>query len=180
MITPTLRAATLPTPVGPLAVVVDEDGTVVVSGFSSLDDTLGRLVGRGTLDLAALPVRRDADLGDVTLAVAQYAAGDGSALDRIPVAQPGGETLQRMWHELRGVAPGKTVSYSDLAARAEHPTAVRLAGNACARNLVAPFVPCHRVVTADGALGNYYYGIKVKRALLIHEGWVELSVPAAR
>jgi methylated-DNA-[protein]-cysteine S-methyltransferase len=63
------------------------------------------------------------------------------------------------------------VSYTELAARADRPTAVRFAGNACARNLVAPFVPCHRVVKADGSVGNYYFGPDVKRALLAHEGW---------
>jgi methylated-DNA-[protein]-cysteine S-methyltransferase len=165
--TRTLHAATLPTPVGPLAVVTDDDGAVVVSGFSSLDDTLGRL----DAELAALPVERDADLGDVAQAVADYSAGDVAALDRVRVAQPGGELLQQMWTELRGVGPGKTVSYTELAKRTDSPQAVRVAGNACARNLVAPFVPCHRVVKADGTVGNYYYGPDVKRALLVHEGW---------
>ena len=169
--TTTLRAATLPTPVGPLAVVVDDTDAVVVSGFSSLDDTLGRL---GT-EWAGSTVERDADLGDVARAVADYTAGDVAALDRVTVRQPGGELLQRLWVELRGVGPGKTVSYSELAARADSPKAVRLAGNACARNMVAPFVPCHRVVKADGSVGNYYYGPDVKRALLTHEGWTEGS-----
>ena len=48
-------------------------------------------------------------------------------------------------------------------------SAVRAVGNACARNLVAPFVPCHRVLRTDGTLGGYYYGLDVKRALLAHE-----------
>jgi methylated-DNA-[protein]-cysteine S-methyltransferase len=163
----TLRAAVLPTPVGPLAVVVDEGGTVVVSGFSALEDTLGRLGP----EWAGVEVDRDADLGEVARAVADYTAGDVGALDRVAVRQPGGELLQRMWSELRGVEAGSSVSYSELAARTDHPTAVRVAGNACARNLVAPFVPCHRVLKADGTVGSYYYGPDVKRALLVHEGW---------
>lgn len=170
----TLRAAELPTPVGPLAVVTDGDGTVVVSGFSSLDDALGRLGP----EWADVSVDRDADLGDVARSVADYTAGDVKALDRVPVRQPGGETLQRLWVALRDVRPGGVVSYSELAARAGSPTAVRLAGNACARNMVAPFVPCHRVVRADGSVGNYYYGPDVKRALLTHEGWTGPEVGA--
>jgi O6-methylguanine-DNA--protein-cysteine methyltransferase len=35
--------------------------------------------------------------------------------------------------------------------------------------MVAPFVPCHRVLAADG-LGGYAYGLDVKIALLEHEG----------
>lgn len=164
--TRTFAAAALPTPVGPLAVVT-EDGAVVASGFESVEDTLARLGPQ----LGGAEVDRDADLGEIARAVADYTAGDLSALDRVSVAQPGGELLQRMWRELRAVGPGKTVSYSELAARSGRPKAVRLAGNACARNMVAPFVPCHRVVKADGSLGNYYYGPDIKQALLIHEGW---------
>jgi methylated-DNA-[protein]-cysteine S-methyltransferase len=46
---------------------------------------------------------------------------------------------------------------------------VRAAGSACARNLVAPFVPCHRVLRSGGTLGGYYYGLDAKRVLLAHE-----------
>jgi len=176
----TLHAAVLPTPVGPLAVVVDGDGTVVASGFSSLDDTVGRLGP----EWEGIDVERDvevssAPLRDVARVVADYTAGDARALGRVEVAQPGGELLQRLWRELRGVDPGEVVSYSELAARAGSPKAVRLAGNACARNRVAPFVPCHRVVKADGSVGNYYYGPDVKRDLLTHEGWQSSSERAA-
>jgi methylated-DNA-[protein]-cysteine S-methyltransferase len=35
--------------------------------------------------------------------------------------------------------------------------------------MVAPFVPCHRVVRSDGSLGGYYYGLDTKQWLLDHE-----------
>ncbi len=175
---PALLASVLSTPVGPLAVVVDPvavgdlgarpDGAVVASGFSDLDDTVSRLTdeqrGRGihTVDPAAL--------GEVADAVAAYAAGDVDALDRVSVQQPGGPFLQRAWTALRGVRAGSTDTYTGLASSAGRPTAVRAAGSACARNLVAPFVPCHRILRSDGTLGGYYYGLPVKVALLEHEG----------
>ena len=62
------------------------------------------------------------------------------------------------------------MSYADLAARAGSPAAVRAAGSACARNLIAPIIPCHRVVKSGGALGNYAYGLSFKEELLRHEG----------
>ncbi|MEO8328467.1 MAG: MGMT family protein, partial [Candidatus Nanopelagicales bacterium] len=49
------------------------------------------------------------------------------------------------------------------------------AASACARNMVAPFVPCHRVVRGNGTLGGYYYGLDVKRWLLSHEGVANLQ-----
>jgi methylated-DNA-[protein]-cysteine S-methyltransferase len=47
---------------------------------------------------------------------------------------------------------------------------VRAAGSACARNLIALVVPCHRIVKTGGALGNYAYGLRYKEWLLKHEG----------
>jgi methylated-DNA-[protein]-cysteine S-methyltransferase len=171
----TLRYAALPTPVGPLVVVVDPDavgdrgptdyGAVVASGFGAVSDTLSRLT-----DAQRARGVTEAELGAVATAVADWSHGRVDALDAVSVAQPGGEFRQRAWTALRAVPAGRTVTYTGLAARAGSPAAVRAAGSACARNLVAPFVPCHRVVRSDGGLGGYYYGLDVKRALLAHEG----------
>ena len=84
--------------------------------------------------------------------------------------QPGGPVRRRMWAELRRVPAGATVSYTELATRAGSPKASRAAGSACASNLIAPMVPCHRVVRGDGGLGGYYYGLDRKEWLLRHEG----------
>ena len=43
---------------------------------------------------------------------------------------------------------GEVVTYGELAALAGRPGAARAAGTFCARNRLAPFVPCHRVVAA--------------------------------
>ncbi len=157
-------------PGGRVVVVVDpDDGAVVASGFADLDTTLGFLSeeerARGHREVGTTPVTRAA-----VEALTAYAHGDLTALDGVDVRQPGGEFTQRAWQELRKVRAGGTDSYAGLAARAGSPTAVRAAGQACARNKVAPFVPCHRILRADGALGGYAYGLPVKEALLVHEG----------
>jgi methylated-DNA-[protein]-cysteine S-methyltransferase len=46
---------------------------------------------------------------------------------------------------------------------------VRAAGTACGRNAIAPFIPCHRIIRSDGAIGNYGYGSAKKIWLLRHE-----------
>jgi methylated-DNA-[protein]-cysteine S-methyltransferase len=61
------------------------------------------------------------------------------------------------------------VTYTGYARLAGRPAAVRAAAQACARNAVALFVPCHRVVRTDGTLGGYRWGLGVKRWLLDHE-----------
>jgi methylated-DNA-[protein]-cysteine S-methyltransferase len=37
--------------------------------------------------------------------------------------------------------------------------------------LIAPIIPCHRVVKTGGALGGYGFGIDLKAKLLQHEGF---------
>jgi methylated-DNA-[protein]-cysteine S-methyltransferase len=109
-------------------------------------------------------------IAGVSEAIDAYVAGDGGALDRVPVQQPGGEFYQAAWQAMRQIPPGETWSYAELAAKVGRPSAIRAAGSACARNNVAPFVPCHRVLRSDGSLGGYAYGLPAKRALLAHEG----------
>jgi methylated-DNA-[protein]-cysteine S-methyltransferase len=67
---------------------------------------------------------------------------------------------------LRAVPYGEVVTYGELAALAGYPNAQRAAGTFCARNRLPIFLPCHRVVAADG-LGSYgSLGVEYKRRLL--------------
>jgi methylated-DNA-[protein]-cysteine S-methyltransferase len=157
-----LVTAFLPTPVGRLLVVVDPAGVVRGSAFGPRADLTSRVGAARPMDPSDLP-------GEVTDAVARYSAGDTDALCGVAVRQPGGGFHQAVWSAIRTIPAGSTVSYAELAALAGRPTAVRAAASACARNLVAPFVPCHRVVRSDGSLGGYAYGAEVKRGLLVHE-----------
>jgi O-6-methylguanine DNA methyltransferase len=61
---------------------------------------------------------------------------------------------------------GETRSYQWLAAEAGSPRATRAAGNVMATNSIAIIIPCHRVVRADGSLGNFGGGVKMKARLL--------------
>lgn len=161
-------AATVATPGGDVALAVTPDGVVRAAGYAPLDAVLGRLraaypgVVSREVPAAELP-------GDAVAALARYGAGDAGALETVAVAQPGGAFFQAAWDAMRRIPPGSTVTYTELAAMAGRPAAVRAAGTACARNLVAPFVPCHRIVRTDGTLGGYAFGVATKQALLTHE-----------
>ena len=73
---------------------------------------------------------------------------------------------------LRSIPYGETATYGEVAALAGHPNAQRALGSVCAGNRFALFVPCHRVVAADG-LGSYgSLGLGYKRRLLELEGVV--------
>lgn len=151
-----LQGWTIETPVAPWSIVVDGD-VVVASGFTTLDSLAARL----TAEVASVEPS-----GPVADAARAYLAGHPRALDAVSVRQPGGEFQQQVWTAMRGIPAGQTWSYAELATKAGRPSATRAAGTACARNRVAPFVPCHRVVRSDGSLGGYAYGLPVKRWLL--------------
>ena len=53
------------------------------------------------------------------------------------------------------IPSGKTVSYSQLAGMIGKPRASRAVGSALARNPIPLIIPCHRVIHADGSLGNF-------------------------
>ncbi len=75
-----------------------------------------------------------------------------------------------VWSALRDIPPGKVATYGEIAAEIGRPRAARAVGQACGSNKVVLFVPCHRVVAAQGKLGGFGSGLKLKEALLRHEG----------
>src|SRR5450755_83536 len=77
---------------------------------------------------------------------------------------------RRVWTYLQSIPFGATRSYSQVAKGIGRPTAVRAVARACATNLVAVAIPCHRVVREDGSMGGYRWGIERKKALLGMEG----------
>jgi len=88
----------------------------------------------------------------------------------LPLAPRVGTDFQRqVWSELRRVPFGTTISYSQLAAQVERPSAVRAVGAANGRNPIPIIVPCHRVIGSDGSLTGYAGGVKLKQSLLDHE-----------
>lgn len=100
-------------------------------------------------------------------AVESYFGGDLHALDSVPVQQSGTPYLQHCWDVLRTLT--EPVTYTEFAELTGKPNAARAAAQGCARNHIALFVPCHRVLRTDGTLGGYRWGIDVKQWLLRHE-----------
>lgn len=161
-----LLFTTLATPAGEAhAVITPEDERIRLFGWHDPAANLPRLpAGLHGRELQTGPAPRR-----VREAVAAYGDGDLDALGRLDVHQPGGEFFGAVWTALRQVPPGQPITYTELANAAGRPAAVRAAASACARNLVALVVPCHRIIRRDGGLGGFFYGLEVKRALLAHE-----------
>jgi AraC family transcriptional regulator of adaptative response/methylated-DNA-[protein]-cysteine methyltransferase len=73
---------------------------------------------------------------------------------------------RKVWSALREIPIGTRVSYAEVARRIGAPTSARAVATACAANALAVIIPCHRVVTSDGQLSGYRWGVERKRALL--------------
>jgi methylated-DNA-[protein]-cysteine S-methyltransferase len=167
-----LDTSTIATPIGPLTLVL-EDGTVRAASFTDRPEELRPSLGVAHRRAKLRPAR---DLGQLSRAVRAYFEGELKALDDLAVEQAGNPYFQAAWKAMRDIRAGTTVSYRELAARVGDPGTARAAGFACARNQVVLIVPCHRVIRTDGTLGDYYYGLEVKRWLLRHEG-VDVGLP---
>lgn len=88
----------------------------------------------------------------------------------LPLDIRGTAFQQRVWQALREIPAGQTASYAEIAQRIGSPKAVRAVAQACAANLIAVAIPCHRVVRTDGSLSGYRWGVARKQALLRLEG----------
>lgn len=73
---------------------------------------------------------------------------------------------QRVWQTLQTIKPGETLSYRELAERIGSPKAVRAVANACAANVLAVAIPCHRILRNNGDLSGYRWGVERKKSLL--------------
>ncbi len=160
-----LLRTTLKTPAGALS-LISREHILIAAGFTSQDELLSS-ISKQDRQLESKKVSQIPIISDL---VSDYFDGDLRALDGIKVDQEGEKFSQSAWRVMRKIAPGRTLTYADLAKRAGSEDAVRAAGSACARNLIALVVPCHRIVKTGGALGNYAYGLKYKQWLLSHEG----------
>ena len=81
----------------------------------------------------------------------------------LPLDMRGTDFQRRVWNALRDVPAGATASYKDIAYRIGAPESVRAVAGACASNVLAVAIPCHRVVRADGGLSGYRWGVERKR-----------------
>ena len=95
----------------------------------------------------------------------EYFAGTRREFD-LPLAPHGTAFQQAVWQALREIPYGESRSYGSVAAAIGKPKAVRAVGMANHRNPLSIFIPCHRVIGADGSLTGYGGGLDKKRFLL--------------
>jgi AraC family transcriptional regulator, regulatory protein of adaptative response / methylated-DNA-[protein]-cysteine methyltransferase len=87
----------------------------------------------------------------------------------LPLDIRGTAFQRRVWKALQQIPPGSIATYTDIAKKIGSPKAVRAVAQACASNVLAVAIPCHRVIRTDGGLSGYRWGVERKSALLSRE-----------
>lgn len=75
----------------------------------------------------------------------------------------------KVWKHLLAVPHATTTTYGEIARSIGARGASRAVGSAVGANPVAIIIPCHRVIRADGAIGNYRWEAPLKKAILSYE-----------
>mgnify|MGYP001285176233 CR=1 FL=1 len=154
---------TVDTPVGEMLLAATEVGVLrlafAVEGFDQVLDTLARKVSPRVL-------RAPARLDRLAFEVEEYLTGSRRSFDLpLDLTLTTGFRREVVRH-LPEIPYGRTATYTEVAALAGSPRAVRAVGTACAKNPLPLVVPCHRVVRSDGTTGQYAGGPAAKRWLL--------------
>lgn len=100
----------------------------------------------------------------------RYFNGSRAALT-VPVSLRGSAFQLPIWNRIRELRHGETITYGTLGAIVGMPGAGRAVGAAIRTNPIPLFVPCHRVLNAEGGAGGWSHGagIDTKVWLLEHE-----------
>lgn len=160
---PPLRYTYFETPLGPVLLTATQDGVCGLQLPSPAPDVeldaLARLYGAGD----AIP--DESGLRNLRRQVLRYMSGEPVTWN-CPLDLRGTSFRLRVWEVVRAIPHGETRSYSSLARSLGCPRSVRAVGAANGANRVQLFIPCHRVVGANGSLVGYGGGLETKRKLL--------------
>ncbi len=87
----------------------------------------------------------------------------------LPLAPEGSDFMLSVWKLLQDIPYGDMTTYKEIAEALNRPKAFRAVGMANARNPLAIFIPCHRVIGSDGSLTGFGGGLSMKKGLLALE-----------
>ena len=88
---------------------------------------------------------------------------DGKLLDFPNKIKLNGTPFQlKVWRCIINIPYGSTKTYKEIAQEIGNPNAYRAVANACGKNNIALFVPCHRVIGKNN-IGGYKWGKNKKK-----------------
>lgn len=148
------------TPLGDLALLADDEALLGAWFIHQ------QYAFRG-FEQAVIAKKENAILQEAKQWLERYFSGENPPV--FPKLAPQGTLFQqRVWCMLLEIPLGQVVTYGQLAQRLDCRSA-QAVGGAVGKNPLSIFIPCHRVVGANGSLTGYAGGLERKRWLLEHE-----------
>ena len=163
-----MRYTQVDSPLGPVFIAFSEKGVCYLSLTARDDEAfLAELAARRRA--GGRPVRDDGARARWEATLGAWWRGEPV---RVELDWDGLTPFQRrVMAIVQAIPRGQTRTYGEVARLAGRPRAARAVGQVMANNPVPLWVPCHRVIRADGRLGHYSGGGEpVKRRLLEVEG----------
>jgi len=161
--------ATIHSPVGLMMVGATDRGLCFVQFGKSAAELL-QMLKREYPEAAIGPMRkpRHPEFEKWVDALNRHLSG-GQPLTDLPLDILHTAFQMRVWNYLQTIPYGEVRSYGEVAAGIAEPSAARAVARACASNVVAIAIPCHRVIRSTGELGGYRWGLDRKRTLIDRE-----------
>jgi methylated-DNA-[protein]-cysteine S-methyltransferase len=116
----------------------------------------------------------DVLLADATTQLRDYLAGTRRQFD-LPFNAAGDAFQHAVWSVVAEIPFGETTTYGTIAERLGDKALSYRVGQAVGANPLCIFIPCHRVLGANGKLTGYAGGLKRKQALLKLEEPAQVS-----
>ena len=93
-------------------------------------------------------------------------------LDIVVDMDGAGPFARQVYETVRNIPAGRTMTYGELAADMNRPTASRAVGQALGRNPIPLIIPCHRVLASGKNPGGFsaHGGVETKARMLAIEG----------
>lgn len=158
----TITYAIVGSPLGRILIAATSRGICRVD----IGDDEGDLEHRLHAEYPKASVRREDDTLESTVSlIVDYLSGT-APWPHLPIDVRATAFQTRVWEALRSIAPGTTMTYSQLAEAIGSPNAARAVAHACALNPVALLIPCHRIVPQSGGVGGYRWNPARKERLL--------------
>lgn len=87
----------------------------------------------------------------------------------LPLHIKGTDFQIKVWEALLHIPKGMTTSYQNIARFIGNENSNRAVGSAVGKNPISCLIPCHRVVRANGNVGEYHWGVELKQIMIATE-----------
>ena len=160
---PMIYYTTFSSPIGRIGMAATPRGLCRISLNATSPPAFQKTLRR---DYRCSAVRWDRHFTDLVAWMRAYFSGRPVRFKAKIELKEGTPFQHKVWRSLLRIPYGQTRSYQDVARDIGHPNSFRAVGGACGNNPIALIVPCHRVINANGNLGGFTGGLRLKQLLL--------------